>query len=124
MLSELVPCLVRKNTEFTPYVNAELFNSAKNQDWQSEHLKCKDVSEDGADVIWNSCFEWEFEEDDLTFIRLRILRHETLSKNEEMLVFCARLYDLEQGWRFIHLLSMDGRRTGATLLVRFTINGI
>lgn len=114
----------KEHKEFTPYVHAELFNSVKNQDWQSEHFKCKDVSEDGADIIWNSCFEWEFEEDDLTFIRLRILRHETLSKNEEMLVFCARLYDLEQGWRFIHLLSMDGRRTGATLLVRFTISGI
>lgn len=111
----------KEHTEFTPYVHAELFNSSKNHDWRSEHVKCKDVSEGGADVTWNGRFEWEFEEDDLTFIRLRILRHEGLSKDEQMSVFCARLCDLEQGWRFIHLLSMDGKCTGATLLVRFTI---
>lgn len=114
----------KEHTEFTPYVHAELFNSSKNQDWQSEHIECKDVPEDGVDVTWNGCFEWKFEEDDLTFIRLRILCHRGLLRDEEMLVFCARLHDLEEGWRFIHLLSMDGRRTGATLLVRFTIGGI
>ncbi|KAG2148872.1 PLC-like phosphodiesterase [Suillus clintonianus] len=112
------------HTEFSPYVHAELFHSSKNQNWRSERLKCKDVPEDVVDVMWNSRFEWEFEEDDLTFIRLRILRHEGLSKDGQMLVFCARLCDLEQGLRFIHLLSMDGKCTGATLLVRFTINGI
>ncbi|KAG2155289.1 PLC-like phosphodiesterase [Suillus bovinus] len=111
----------KEHTEFTPYVHAELFNYSRNQDWQSEHIKCKDVPEDGADVMWNDGFEWEFEEDDLTFIRLRILCHKGLSRDQEMLVFCARLHDLEKGWRFIHLLSMDGRCTGATLLVRFTM---
>ncbi|KAG1748124.1 PLC-like phosphodiesterase [Suillus lakei] len=74
----------KEHTEFTPYVHAELFNSSKNHDWRSEHVKCKDVSEGGADVTWNGRFEWEFEEDDLTFIRLRILRHEGLSKDEQM----------------------------------------
>ncbi|KAG2346084.1 PLC-like phosphodiesterase [Suillus weaverae] len=114
----------KEHTEFTSYIHAELFNSLKNQDWRSEHFKCKDVPEDDADVMWNDCFEWEFEEDDLTFIRLRILCHERLLRDEQTLVFCARIYDLEQGWRFIHLLSMDGRCTGATLLVRFTISRI
>jgi phosphatidylinositol phospholipase C delta len=114
----------KEHTEFTPYVHAELFSSSKDQDWRSERFKCKHVPEEGADVMWNDRFEWEFEEDDLTFIRLRVLRHEVLSKDEQMLVFCARLCDLEQGWRFIHLLSMDGRCTGATLLVRFIISDI
>lgn len=59
----------KEHAEFTPYVHAELFNSSKNQDWQSEHIKCKDVPEDGVDVTWNGCFEWKFKEDDLTFIR-------------------------------------------------------
>ncbi|KAG2054887.1 PLC-like phosphodiesterase, partial [Suillus hirtellus] len=44
----------KEHAEFTPYVHA---NSSKNQDWQFEHTKCKDVPEDGVD------------EDDLTFIR-------------------------------------------------------
>lgn len=115
----------KEHTEFTAYVHAELFNHSKNLDWRSKHFKCKNVpDDDGADVMWDGRFEWEFEEDDLTFIRLRILRHEVLSKDEEMLVFCARLYDLAQDWRFIHLLSMDGRCTGATLLVRFIISEI
>lgn len=114
----------KEHTEFTPYVHAELFSYSKDQDWRSERFKCKHVPEEGADVMWNDRFEWEFEEDDLTFIRLRVLRHEVLSKDEQMLVFCARLCDLEQGWRFIHLLSMDGRCTGATLLVRFIISDI
>ena len=57
------------HTEFSAYVHAELFHSSKNQDWQSEHVKCKDVPENGADIMWNGHFEWEFEEDDLAFIR-------------------------------------------------------
>jgi phosphatidylinositol phospholipase C delta len=55
---------------------------------------------------------------------LRILRHEVLSKDEQLSVFCARLCDLEQGLRFIHALSMDGKYTGATLLTRFTLSAV
>ncbi|OAX39838.1 PLC-like phosphodiesterase [Rhizopogon vinicolor AM-OR11-026] len=112
------------HTEFSAYVHAELFHPMNNRDWRSEHVKCKNVPEDGADVMWNDHFEWEFEEDDLTFIRLRILRHEGLSKDEQLLVFCARLCDLEEDLRFIHALSMDGKYTGATLLTRFILSAV
>ncbi|KAG0696333.1 PLC-like phosphodiesterase [Suillus ampliporus] len=116
--------LPKRTHRILPVCSCGAFPFFANQDWRSEHVKCKDVSEDGADIMWNGCFEWEFEEDNLTFIRLRILRHRGLSRDEQLLVFCARLCDLQQDLRFIRLLSLDGKYTGATLLVRFTISGI
>ncbi|EGN97274.1 hypothetical protein SERLA73DRAFT_183944 [Serpula lacrymans var. lacrymans S7.3] len=107
--------------DFTAYVQAQLFHSAGDQEWRSEHVKCKDVSDAGADVMFNGRFEWEFESDDMAFIRLLVFRHEFI-RSERLAVFCARVIHLQQGWKFIRLLNMKGKNNGATVLVRFAIS--
>ncbi|KAF7971854.1 hypothetical protein HWV62_19794 [Athelia sp. TMB] len=111
-----------KHNSFSAYVRAELLHSKGDREWKSQHVKAKDVApEVGADFLWNEQFEWEFESEDLTFVRLMILRSELL-KDEHLVTFCARLDHLQQGWRFVRLLNMKGKHTGATLLVRFKIS--
>ncbi|KAH7925739.1 PLC-like phosphodiesterase [Leucogyrophana mollusca] len=107
---------------FSASVHAELFHSAGDQDWRSDRLKCKDVPDTGADIMWNGRFEWVFQADELAFIRLHILRHEEFLKDERLAVFCARVDHLQQGWRFVRLLNMKGKNSGATLLARFVIS--
>ncbi|KAH7912112.1 PLC-like phosphodiesterase [Hygrophoropsis aurantiaca] len=107
---------------FSASVHAELFHSAGDQEWRSERVKSKDTPDAGADIMWNGRFEWEFQSDELAFIRLHILRHEELLRDDRLAVFCARVDHLQQGWRFVRLLDMKGKNSGATLLVRFVIS--
>lgn len=70
-----------KHHSFSAYVRAELFHSKGNTEWKSTHVKVKDVVPDvGADFMWNEHFEWEFEAEDLTFVRyVPILERSDLS---------------------------------------------
>ncbi|KAH7886757.1 PLC-like phosphodiesterase [Phlebopus sp. FC_14] len=109
------------HAEFTGYCRAELFHFAGTKDWKSTHVKCKTTSEEISHITWNELFEWEFDADQLAFIRLQVCRHEILGHDQPLVVFCARLDWLQQGWRFVRLLDMKGRYTGATLLCRFAL---
>lgn len=42
-------------------------------------------------------------------------------KDDKMAVFCGRVSYIQNGWRLVHLLDMNGRDTHATVLVRFSI---
>jgi phosphatidylinositol phospholipase C, delta len=44
-----------------------------------------------------------------------------LGKDDELAVFCARLVYLQEGLRLVSLVDMQGRDSGARLLVRFLI---
>lgn len=54
---------------FSAYVRVELFHSNTDQEWRSKAVKVKDVSDTGADIIWNERFEWKYESEELAFIR-------------------------------------------------------
>lgn len=59
----------RANKSYSAYIQAELFHSAQNQEWRSKTVKTTDVPGNGADIMWNEKFEWEFEADSLAFLR-------------------------------------------------------
>jgi hypothetical protein len=40
-------------------------------------------------------------------------------KDDRIVVFCARLNHLQQGWSLIRMMDMKGKDSGATLLVQF-----
>jgi phosphatidylinositol phospholipase C delta len=132
---------------FSAYVRAELFHSGGKQEWKSPVVEVTNVPETGVDISWNKKeievqqFEWEYESEDLAFIRyvrsrlaymehayitdqsrlysLMVIRHHELMEHEDLAVFCAKINHLESGWRLVRLLDMKGKNTGATLLVRF-----
>jgi phosphatidylinositol phospholipase C delta len=66
-----------KKDKFSAYIRAELFHSGEKQEWKSKVVKVTDVPETGADISWTENeeeiqiqrFEWEYESEDLAFIR-------------------------------------------------------
>ncbi|KAJ7202660.1 PLC-like phosphodiesterase [Mycena pura] len=118
-ISALPPPNGRAGKGFSAYVHAELFHAQQDQKWQSKTHKTQDVPGAGADVMWNERFEWEFAADDLTFMRLTVMESE-FGRDDKIVVFCARVSHLQEGWRIVRMLDRKGKNSGATLLVRFS----
>jgi phosphatidylinositol phospholipase C, delta len=59
----------REEKSFSAYVTAKLFHTEQEQKWSSKVIKTNDIPGEGGDLVWNEKFEWEFEADDLAFIR-------------------------------------------------------
>ena len=59
----------RKGKSYHTYVRADLLHSEKNQSWKSKSIEVTDTPDQGADVVWNEKFEWEFDDDELAFLR-------------------------------------------------------
>ncbi|KAF5391498.1 hypothetical protein D9757_002414 [Collybiopsis confluens] len=102
------------------YVKAQLLHHQQDQKWKSQTVQ---TTEEG-DAMWNETFEWEFVQDELAFIRLRIRDNRRFKGDADLAVFCARVDVLAQGWRIVHLLNMNGERSGATLLIHLGITCI
>lgn len=50
-------------------MKAQLIHSAGDREWKSRKVDCQNVSEEGADVMFNEHCEWVYENDDLAFVR-------------------------------------------------------
>ncbi|KAJ7583892.1 PLC-like phosphodiesterase [Mycena floridula] len=120
-ISGLPPPNGKVDKTYSAYVKAKLFHSTKDQEWTSSKVKTKDTPGEGANVTWNEDLEWEFESDELSFIRLLVMESE-FGKDDKIVVFCARVDDLNSGWSLVRMLDMKGKNSGATLLVRFSVS--
>lgn len=54
---------------YSTYIRAQLLHATQDQEWRSATVKVRDMPGSGADVMWNGQFEWEFENDELAFLR-------------------------------------------------------
>ena len=59
----------RAGKTFSTYVLAELFHASGDLVWRSKSIKTQHSMETGADIIWQSQFEWEYENDEMAFLR-------------------------------------------------------
>lgn len=71
--------------------------------------------------IWNETLEWEYQDNDLTFLRILIKSDDKFAKNPILVVAAVRLMYTTQDWCFIRMLDLKGRETKCTLLVKFEI---
>ncbi|KAI4665601.1 uncharacterized protein J4E78_003063 [Alternaria triticimaculans] len=71
------------------------------------------------DPIWKDVLEWEYEDNELTFLRLLIKSDDSFSRNPIFAVAAVRLMYVTPGWNFIRMLDLGGHETTCTLLVRF-----
>lgn len=69
--------------------------------------------------IWNETLEWEYEDNDLTFLRLLIKSDDKFASNPVLVVASVRLMYTSPDWCFIRMLDLKGRETKCTLLVKF-----
>ena len=74
-----------------------------------------------TDPIFNDTLEWEFEDNELTFLRILIKSDDKFASNPVLAVASVRLLYVVEGWSFIRMLDLKGRETRCTLLVKFEI---
>ncbi|THH12951.1 hypothetical protein EW146_g7218 [Bondarzewia mesenterica] len=109
------------------YLCADLFSfSTKETDtkWRSETVQCEDPIEGLADFLWDTDFEFQYETNGLTFLRIRVKENVEYGRDPEMAVFVARVEHIQTGWRFVRMLDRKGKDTGSTLLLRFDFEDV
>jgi len=77
-----------------------------------------------TDPIWNDTLEWEYEDNDLVFLRILIKSDDSFSSNPVFAVAAVRVMYVVSDWRFIRMLDLKGRETNCSLLVRFQVEDI
>ncbi|KAI1386834.1 PLC-like phosphodiesterase [Hypoxylon trugodes] len=74
-----------------------------------------------TDPIWDENLVWEYEENELTFLRILIKDDVSFAENPVFAVAAVRLLYVVPGWSFIRMLDLKGRETKCSLLVKFHI---
>lgn len=78
-----------------------------------------------TDPIWDETLEWEFEDDELVFLRIFIKSDDSFASNPILAVTAVRvLYVVQREWGFLRMLDLKGHETGCTLLVLFEIEDL
>ena len=54
---------------FSTYLIAQLLHAGSDIEWRSKTVKTQHTEGEGADVMWQSKFEWEYDIDDMAFLR-------------------------------------------------------
>ncbi|KAI0387387.1 PLC-like phosphodiesterase [Hypomontagnella monticulosa] len=74
-----------------------------------------------TDPIWDETLEWEYEDNELVFLRILIKSDVSFAENPVFAVAAVRLLYVVPGWSFIRMLDLKGRETKCSLLVKFDI---
>jgi phosphatidylinositol phospholipase C delta len=77
-----------------------------------------------TDPIWDETLEWEFDDNELVFLRMLIKSDDSFSSNPILVVAAVRLLYVESGWRFVRMLDLKGHETSCSLLVKFDIQDV
>ncbi|KAI1269224.1 1-phosphatidylinositol-4,5-bisphosphate phosphodiesterase [Xylariaceae sp. FL1019] len=118
-----------------PYVTCSLIRP---EDVNGEHKKCKtDAYKQHklgfmhkgenplpTDPIWDETLEWEYDDNDLVFLRILIKHDAPFAENPIMAVTAIRLVYVVRGWSFIRLLDLKGHETKCCLLVKFDFEDV
>jgi phosphatidylinositol phospholipase C delta len=71
--------------------------------------------------LWDEVLEWEYEENELIFLRILVKSNDSFATNPALAVAAVRLLYVSEGWCFIPMLDLKGRETTCSLLVKFEI---
>ena len=74
-----------------------------------------------ADPVWDEKLDWEYEDNELVFLRLLIKSDDSFARNPILATEAVRLLYVARGWNFIRMLDLKGRETQCSLLVKFDI---
>ncbi|CZR62152.1 related to phospholipase C [Phialocephala subalpina] len=118
--------------EIKPYVTCMLIHpdnlsnpppKRKTEPYKHHHLGFLHRGENPppTDPIWDETLEWEYEENELVFLRILIKSDESFAANPTCAVAAVRLLYAPEAWRFIRMLDLKGRETKCSLLVRFEV---
>lgn len=74
------------------------------------------------DPIWDETLEWEYEDNELTFLRILIKSDDKFATNPKLAVAAVRLSYAVRDWSFVRMLDLAGRETKCLLLIKFDID--
>lgn len=77
-----------------------------------------------TEPLWDETLEWEYEENEMVFLRILIKSDDSWARNPVFAVAAVRLSYAAQGWVFIRMLDLKGRETHCSLLVRFEFGDV
>ncbi|KAH9886809.1 PLC-like phosphodiesterase [Xylariomycetidae sp. FL2044] len=77
-----------------------------------------------TDPVWDEVLEWEYDDNELVFLRLFVKSDVSFAANPVFAVAAVRLLYVVPGWSFIRLLDLKGRETKCSLLVKFEFEDI
>ena len=77
-----------------------------------------------TDPFWDETLEWEFDDNELVFLRILIKSDISFKANPIFAVAAVRLLYVTSGWNFIRMLDLRGHETKCTLLVRFEVETV
>lgn len=120
----------READEILPYVTCTLVHPDNLEDdppkRKTEPYKQKKISflhrgenPPANDPVWDEVLEWEYEENEMAFLRILIKSDDRFARNPVLVVAAVRLAFVAEGWSFIRMLDLGGRETYCSLLVRF-----
>jgi phosphatidylinositol phospholipase C, delta len=72
-----------------------------------------------TDPIWDETLEWEYDDNELIFLRVFIKSDVSFATNPIFAVSALRLQYAVPGWSFIRMLDLKGHETTCSLLVKF-----
>jgi len=107
--SPLLPTPLKKKT--SPYKPHKL----------TSLLSSKEISPP-TQPLWDEVLEWEYEDNELVFLRLLVKSDDSFKTNPILAVTAVRIeYVIKGVWRFIRLLDLHGRETTCSILVKFEV---
>jgi len=59
----------RTGKTFSTYIRAQLFHEKGDIEWRSKSVKVQHHVDEGADVLWQEQLEWDYEIDEMAFLR-------------------------------------------------------
>ncbi|KAK8051855.1 hypothetical protein PG993_003240 [Apiospora rasikravindrae] len=72
-----------------------------------------------TDPIWDEILEWDYDDNELTFLRMIVKSDDSFTRNPTFAVATVRLLYVRSGWNFIRLLDLKAKETKCSLLVKF-----
>ncbi|KAI0521310.1 1-phosphatidylinositol-4,5-bisphosphate phosphodiesterase [Xylaria bambusicola] len=77
-----------------------------------------------TDPIWDDILEWEYDDNELVFLRIFIKDDISFEENPIYALTAVRLLYVVPGWSFIRLLDLKGHETRCSLFVKFDFETI
>ncbi|KAI0905381.1 PLC-like phosphodiesterase [Ustulina deusta] len=125
----------RDADDIKPYVTCSLVHpddaNGKHQKSKTKHYRQhklgflhKGENPPSTDPFWDDTLEWEYDDNELVFLRIFIKDDISFTENPIYAVTAVRLLYVVPGWSFIRLLDLKGHETRCSLLVKFDFEEI
>lgn len=125
----------REAGEMKPYVTCSLVHpddlDGEHQKRKTQHYRHhklgflhKGDNPPPKDPIWDHILEWEYDDNELVFLRIFIKDDVSFAENPICAVTAVRLLYVVPGWSFIRLLDLRGHETTCSLLLKFEFEDV